>query len=190
MGDGLDKIPESEVRQEYEKWATDGLIAEDKVFTFLREVTRANNTDADTGRMWKAQMVLLMRTVGICGYVNTSGSDDSPAARSTAKFTEDQFVVDEDEGDQLVEVESFDALATYTWPGWLEQIWSEMAPGWSLTGEGTDGSGCPRPFLPKPEIHKFFVRVAFSRTERLKREEMRADLQIHLKRSTKTMTIG
>ncbi|CAE7273341.1 unnamed protein product [Symbiodinium pilosum] len=129
--------------------AKDGMLPKDKFLDFLRKVSMADVADGAAGRLWKAQMVMLLQHLNICGFVGKS--------------------LDKAEKDADVADDGLREMGAQKWPGWLEQAWEKVAP---KISEQSDA----RPFVPRTQIYKFVKSVAFSAEEksRDKSEEWKA----------------
>jgi len=119
--------------------AKDGMLAKDKFLDFLRKVSCADVADGAAGRIWKAQMVMMLQHLNICGFVGKS--------------------LDKAEKDADVADDGLREMSRQRWPNWLEKAWEGVAPKLS---EGSDA----RPFLPRTLIYTFVKSVAFSREEK------------------------
>ncbi|CAE7762700.1 unnamed protein product, partial [Symbiodinium microadriaticum] len=119
--------------------AKDGMLAKDKFLDFLRKVSCADVADGAAGRIWKAQMVMMLQHLNICGFVGKS--------------------LDKGEKDADVADDGLREMSRQHWPSWLEKAWEGVAPKLS---EGSDA----RPFLPRTLIYSFVKSVAFSREEK------------------------
>ncbi|CAE8726463.1 unnamed protein product, partial [Polarella glacialis] len=148
QGDAQNLLTEEQVRQEFEAMSLkEGLLPKEKVLDFLRAVTKSDVADGMAGRLWKAEMKMLMRNLGICGWTDMRRVDVTRSA--------------EDAEDSFATIDSLPELAKCEWPAWLEAIWVEMAPVVS------DGS-VARPFLPKTSIYAFLKKVVFAADVRKK----------------------
>eukprot|EP00931_Biecheleriopsis_adriatica_P037294 TRINITY_DN21397_c0_g2_i2.p1 TRINITY_DN21397_c0_g2~~TRINITY_DN21397_c0_g2_i2.p1 ORF type:complete len:2222 (-),score=565.91 TRINITY_DN21397_c0_g2_i2:72-5774(-) len=157
--DSRDKTPgylsKELVKEEYERAAAkDGFLPKDKVLDFLRKITGADVADGASGRIWKAQMVMLLEHLQICGSVGVPKALKATAMRLKKGV--------DNENQRLVE------LAGYKWPQWLENEWDKIAPTYA---EGLD----IKPFLPRTLIYKFVKSLAFDREKSQRSKEDREE---------------
>jgi len=145
-------LPRATVRLEFEKFSgvmkNGGFLPKDKIFDFLRELTRADSTDGGFGRIWKSLMIKLMQKLQICGQVNVDNAGSAKSKKSKGLSKNDQ------------QAESLADLAVYEWPRWLKQAWGSKAKAWRHKDDTTSDE--MKPFMPKSELYAFLQEVAFN----------------------------
>lgn len=145
FGEGDNCLGREFVMREYESQSTkDGFLPADKILDFLRKVSRADMGDGAAGRLWKAEMVMLMQHLKICGYVG------KVSRQAKGKKAEEVDIADE----------GLPEMARQEWPPWMEKAWHNVAPPIAETRA--------RPFLPRTLIYKFIKEIAFSREENVR----------------------
>jgi len=152
------ELSELEVMAEFEsKASTNGLMPVDSLLDFLREVTRADQADGCAGRVWKSQMRLLMRALGIGGYLDMDivPNAENPVNESSSPRAKDD--------DKKKKTEKFKLAANSQWPSWLDDIWNESVDEWEPNQNSSrlGGGKTAKAFLPKPKIQRFLQRVMF-----------------------------
>jgi len=153
MGDEEDAVPRREVIAEFEKMCLrDGFMPKEHVLEFFREITRADESDGPAGRIWKSRMVVLLKEVAVCGYVQAA--DGAKRAISGVR-TPTASVISKSEEEKVY------------WPEWLNEEWGKVA----TTYESKHGREPKRerslrqkPFLAKSKIQQFMKNLLFSET--------------------------
>jgi len=118
-----------------------GLLPEEQLPAFLKKVTQGSAMDGSYGMMWKAQMIMLLSEVGVCGTMDMT-------------WKHERKTKDKDKSEQTMLQE----YAGYEWPKWLDKVWQNLTESKSKDRHGL--------FISKSHIQQFINEVAFIPSEK------------------------